>query len=71
MKVGQLKQLLQPLDDDLEVLTPFNDHSFIQVCMAGVETVEFTDNDQYCQYYDDNNMDVNSTAREAFIISGD
>jgi hypothetical protein len=70
MKVKDLKQLLAGLEDcdEVEVLTPGADHS-LRSCQIEVgEAEKLRGRGGYCEYFDDDSMDAESTKVAALLV---
>lgn len=49
MNIGELKELIKDLDDDLEVSITLDDNSFVNacICSSGVDEIEFEDSKEF------------------------
>lgn len=69
MNVKKLKELIQNLPDDLEIMQSGFDHRYNYISKAEVTKAEFDPNSKkYWKYYGDKNMFKGSVVKEVLYI---
>lgn len=69
MNVGQLKERLEGVADDIEVVTPGGDHQYFS-CGGGPGFAECWDGCDYIEYFGDEHMQDGEKV-EVFIVGSD
>jgi hypothetical protein len=68
MKIGQLKEIIADLDDDMELLTEGNDHSYISLNWAGAVTAGKIGRDYY-EWYGVEHANEEEVPEDVVVIS--
>lgn len=69
MTVGELRDILKDLDEHLPVVTHGYDHSYNGINFCGMISAEGSQHGELYEFFDEKNMQENSTEVLVFLVS--